>query len=81
MTRRHFEILADFFNREIRTEIRHGRVDVAVHNLEVAESLTVILKKENAGFKHQRFMDRVLKDTHKNYNHYTQQFLEAIGEG
>ena len=81
MTRKHFEILADFFNTEIRHEIRHGRVDVALHNLELAESLTTQLQHVNELFNFDKFMDRVLKDTHKNYNHYTQQFLEAIGEG
>ena len=81
MTRKHFEILADFFNREIRNEIRYGRVDVALHNLEMAESLTTCLKQFNERFDFDKFMDRVLKDTHKNYNQYTEEFLVAIGEG
>ena len=68
MTRKHFEMLADFFNKEIRNEIRYGRVDVALHNLDLAESLSCSLRQFNERFDKERFIERVLKDTHKNSN-------------
>ena len=79
MTRRHYQMLADFFNRQISAELKCGRVDVAVHNFELANSLTLKLEEDNERFDYKIFRKAVLKDI-VNCNTYTNDFLIHIEE-